>query len=108
MTITNTQKITEVTMKKIIHCFCPLGDDWYSAEVTMKFTPYKEYFDYCKVDDFILKTVEGKSLIIEDLVDILYQFCETAEPLAISVEARVSDAQHLPVIVKKERRINSV
>lgn len=29
----NTQEITKVKFSKIAHCFCPLGNDWYTCNV---------------------------------------------------------------------------
>lgn len=99
--ITNKAGITEIKMKKVAHCFCPLGSDWYTAHILMTVKPDTHLFDYCDVDNYIKNNIEGKKLIIEEIAAELTAMCQTVVPFSVEVEVHVEDAVHLPVTVKK-------
>lgn len=93
--------VTEIVMEKVIHCFCPLGNDWYTAHALMTIKPGDSLPDYCDIDDYIKSNIEGKTLIIEDVALELTTMCQAINPFSVEVEIRVGDAVHLPVTVKK-------
>lgn len=99
--IENKTGITEIKMTKIAHCFCPLGGDWYTAHITMTVKPDAHLFDYCDVDEYIKRNIEGQKLIIEEIAKELVDMCRTIVPYRVEVEIFVEDAVHLPVTVKK-------
>lgn len=98
----NRQRISKVRFTQNVQCYCPLGDDWYTNHVTVDMQLGDAIPDYCDVDDFI-RSISGKSLIIEDVIDLIYKyFTDTYKPINLRVESYVDDAKHLPVTVVKE------
>lgn len=98
----NVQGISKVSFKQNVQCFCPLGNDWYTNQLGVDMQMGETIPDYCEVDDFI-RSISGKSLIIEDVVQQVYEYFEnTYHPKALYVESYVDDAKHLPVTVIKE------
>jgi hypothetical protein len=96
----NNQGITDITMYGITHLFCPLGNDFYTANTTIKVNEPKMIPDYCDVTKFF-GDIDGKSLIIEDACKKVLEFVkeQTKEALSITVTIDVDDARHLPVSV---------
>lgn len=100
--IPNDQNISEIRFKMNIHNFCPLGDDWYTNELEVSFVPYKVIPDYVYLDNE-LRALDGKSLIIEDVVNKVYELISTMNPIMCEVKSHVSDAKHLAVDVIKRK-----
>lgn len=96
----NKQGIGEIELYAQVNSFCPMGNDWYDADVTVKFTPGDVIMDYCDIDKFFA-AISGGELIIEDMVAQTFDHFMTYEPKGLVVEAFVSNATHLPVNVKK-------
>ena len=100
----NVQGISRVSFTQNVQCFCPLGDDWYTNHLTVKMQMGEIIPDYCDVDDFI-RSISGRSLIIEDVVQQVYEYFDnTCRPKSLYVESYVDDAKHLPVTVIKESK----
>lgn len=99
----NKQKIYSIVMEGRCRCFCPLGQDWYDAEVEVSFIPDKTIMDYCDVDK-MFEALNGQELIIEDVVSKVCQWFEQFEPHDTCVKAVVKNATHLPVTVVKYLR----
>jgi len=98
----NAQKITEIAFSQNIQCFCPLGNDWYTNQLEVTFTPSDIIPDYCDVDDFT-RSLGGKALIIEDVVNAVYEYIvSNYNPVNLCVVSKVNDAKHMPVIVTKK------
>ena len=99
----NKQKIGKITLWKKIHCYCPLGDDWYTHQLKIEFEPVDEFPDYIYIEKKIMELYEKKDYIIEDVVsgiyDIIADFCPSAKN--IHVTSYVDDAQHLTVQVER-------
>lgn len=96
----NKQGITNITMYGTTHLFCPLGNDFYTANTTIKVSKPKMIPDYCDVTKFF-EDIDGKSLIVEDACKKVLNFVkkQTKEALSITVTIDVDDARHLPVSV---------
>lgn len=98
----NVQGISRISFNQNVQCFCPLGNDWYTNQLTIEMEVGNIVPDYCDVDDFI-RSISGQSLIIEDVISKVYDyFIDTYSPLSLRVESYVDDAKHLPVTVVKE------
>ena len=98
----NSQGITQIKFTHDIQCFCPLGNDWYTNHVTVEFEPTSIIPDYCEIDDFT-RSLGGESLIIEDVVNTIYDYMNKSyKPNMLRVTSYVDDAKHMPVTVVKE------
>lgn len=98
----HTQGISKVTFNKSISVFCPLGNDYYTADITVDFVPDKFMMDYIDEDNFI-KKLSGAELIIEDLVEKIHTHLnEEYEPKYVKVSVFAYNAAHFPVTVYKE------
>lgn len=80
------------------HLFCPLGNDFYTADTIITVDKPKMIPDYCDITEFF-KNIDGKSLIIEDACKKILKFIkkQTKDAESITVTINVDDAQHLPV-----------
>ena len=105
MKIENTQKISTIKMTKVIHNFCPLGDDWYTNNLELIMVPGQYIPDYLDIDKSV-NELEGQFLIIEDVVNAITKILEEYKPLNIVVKSVVNDATHLPVEVIKCEYLN--
>lgn len=104
MKIENKQGISMIILKPKAHCYCPLGDDWYTNELEINIQVDKYFPDYCDVEKYLNENIRGKSLIIEDVVDMIYEYIKTEyQPKDLEVKSYVNDVtSHSPVIVIKE------
>lgn len=104
MKLENRQGITNIVMKPKAICFCPLGDDWYTNEFEVTFVPNLYFPDYCDIESFLNKEIRGKSMIIENAVNALYEYLEANyEPKELTVTSYVNDVtSHSPVVVTKK------
>lgn len=101
--IENTFGISKIEIKTNAKCFCPIGRDWYTSQFLIEFVPAKQIPDYCKVDSFIDEAINGKNLIVEEAVIVLYSYFKREyDPQYLKVTATVSDAKHSAVTVIKE------
>lgn len=100
--ILNTNQITQIEFTQNIQCFCPLGKDFYTAQVSVSMHPDKYIPDYCEIEAYMRK-LSGRDLIIEDLVGEVYEYLNhLINPGKLKVTAYVNDAAHFGVIVTKE------
>lgn len=82
-----------------ITCFCPLGKDFYSAEVEIMVERPKFIPDYLDTDAYV-EELSGGEYIIEDLTDNIAQhFLSETEADHVTVSAYVENAKHSPVEV---------
>ena len=82
--------------------YCPLGEDYYTANFSVALEPAKMIPDYDILERDLYKKINGKELSIEDAVNNVYELInEEYEPLYLSVVASVDDAGHFPVKVTK-------
>jgi len=98
----HTQGIKSVAFDKTITVYCPLGNDFYTAQLLVEFHPNEWMMDYIDVDRFI-QTMQGRNLIIEDVVKELHDHLTTEySPYYVKVTCYATNAAHFPVTVIKE------
>ena len=98
--ITNTQDITTITTDKRISLYCPIGKDYYTADIKIVFHPDKLYMDYIELDKF-LNMLSGFSYTIEDVAKRIYDHLQIYSPLATKVEIEAHSNSHMHVTVTK-------
>lgn len=84
-----------------VKCFCPMGDDWYSANVSIEVKAPKTIPDYCDVETFLRRKVDGKPYILEDVCARVHRFVKKQTHGKVRVRVSSSDAVHPPVLVEK-------
>jgi hypothetical protein len=98
----NTQKISKITLKKDALVKCKLGEDWYTASLTLVMYPDDEIPDYRDVATFIEQEVSGKLMTIEDVMEAVATFIMTTyQPHFLSTVAEVSNSNHPYVLVER-------
>ena len=102
--IENRQKIARIVMKPDAYTICEIGGDMYKSRLEIVFIPDKCYPDYMQVQEWILKEIDGKTLNIEDVVDIVYRkLKEEFSPTAMKITSYIENCRtHFDVIVTKE------
>ena len=98
--INNTQSISLIEASKRISLYCPIGKDYYTADVYIKFVPDRHYMDYIDLDVF-LNGLSGLSLTIEDAINEIYNDLQQYSPLSTTVIIDASSNTHLNVRVTK-------
>lgn len=100
--IKNEYGIEKISIESTAKCFCPLGKDWYTNQFTITMYPYSYLPDYCDLDAFIKENINGKHLIIEAAVAMLYEhIAQTYTPSYLEVLSYVDDAAHSAVTVTR-------
>ena len=100
LVIENTQKITFIKADKQISLYCPLGKDFYTANIFIEFLPNECYMDYIDFDKFI-DHMSGESLTIEDAAQKVYDELQRYKPKASSVTIDAYSNTHMHVTVTK-------
>ena len=98
--INNTQSITSIKAEKRISLFCPLGNDYYTADIYITFIPQNYYMDYIDLDKF-LNNMGGMKLTIEEAIDMIYKELQRYKPLQTNVTIEAFSNTHLNVVVSK-------
>ena len=83
-----------------IQAYCPLGNDYYTCEVSVSFEAADEIFDFCEIDEFI-KSLGGSRMIIEELVNTIYDRLSKYNPKELLVYGKAKSNTHFPVTVTK-------
>lgn len=100
--IRNTQDISFIKANRRISLYCPIGKDYYTADVSIEFKPDKVIPDYCKLTNY-LNNLSGLSLIIEELVDKVHKHLMSKyNPISAKVSVKAYSNTHLDVEVVKE------
>lgn len=98
----NKQHVSEITMHGTLHLWCPMGSDWYTADVTITALSPETIPDYIDVTKY-LDELDGQSLIIEDAAQKVAEYTLSQVGDAyVAVTLDVEDAHHLPVSVTVE------
>lgn len=98
----NKQKISKITIRRNSHNICPIGEDWFTAQVTIEMYPDVEIPDFVDVDKFFEKNIDGATMIIEDVVEAAAEFIlKSYAPLKLITTARVTDSTHSDVEVTR-------
>ena len=101
--IPNEQKILRIKMMPVAYTKCEIGQDWYKNELEIHFWADDCYPDYMEVNEWIMKEIDGKTLNIEDVVEMVYDFLkENYSPLFLEVHDHVRGCKtHFDVEVIK-------
>jgi NADPH-dependent 7-cyano-7-deazaguanine reductase QueF len=98
--INNTQDITLIEADKRISLYCPIGKDYYTADILIKIMPDAHYMDYIVLDNY-LNSLGGESLTIEDAAYKIYKELQQYKPLKTKVVIEAFSNTHLHVKVTK-------
>lgn len=98
--IENKEKISYINFKRTVQPYCPLGNDYYSAEIDVDFYPDQYYMDYCEVDEKI-QSFGGMELTIEELINEVYNLLLEFNPKNLDVSVYGNSNKHFPVHVRK-------
>lgn len=98
--IKNLQKINLIEADKRINLYCPIGKDYYTADVTIKFVPDKYYMDYIDLDQY-LNRLSGLSLTIEEAAKDIYEELQLYAPVQTKVTIEAFSNTHLHVKATK-------
>lgn len=103
MKLPNKENVSEIVMRPTVHCLCTLGGDWYSIDFEVRFVPAEYYPDYMDVAAFLAENIDGKSLNIEEALELVGVYLKTVYvPESLTVTADIKNAKtHFPVTVKK-------
>lgn len=97
----NTYGISEISFTKEVTAYCPIGQDYYRAEITVSLEPNEYLMDYCKADKFI-QGLYNKPVIIEALIEEVFKYFKGyAEEGSLEVEVYAESDTHFPVTVIK-------
>ena len=100
--IRNTQDISIIKAKHRISLYCPIGKDYYTADISIEFKPDKVIPDYCKLTNY-LNNLSGLSLIIEELANNIHEHLMSKyNPISAKVSIKAYSNTHLDVEVVKE------
>ena len=101
--IDNKQNINMIVMKPDAYCRCELGGDFYKNSLEISFLPDKCYPDYTEVQEWIMQNIDGKTMNIEDVVEVIYNFImDTYQPIDLEIRNEVTGCRtHFDVIVTK-------
>ncbi len=101
--IENKYGVTTIKDYPRAKCFCPIGQDWYTNQFKVEIAPGKVIPDYCELDRFVKKEIDGRHMIIEEAVAKLYNHIkEQYSPASLKVLSTVNDAAHSTVTVEKQ------
>ena len=98
--IKNIQKVNLIEADKRISLYCPIGKDFYTADVSIKFIPDAYYMDYIELDQF-LNRLSGLSLTIEEAAKDIYEELQKYYPAKVRVTIEAFSNTHLHVKVTK-------
>ena len=98
----NTMGISEISFTHSTRCYCPLGDDFYTGEISVYFVPGDNIPDYLDVqkaiDELVGQHLNGEG-IVERVFDIMMGMAFGLKELEVTVD--INDAGHFPVSIKK-------
>ena len=56
----NCYKVKKIIYKQHCRCFCPIGQRHYTNNFTVTISPEETIPDYCEIDQWIAKNLEGQ------------------------------------------------
>lgn len=99
----NAEGITTITMEPIAVSKCKIGGDWYKHRFRVVFEPGEFYPDYIEVSEYIMQMIDGKTLNIEEAVDILHKHLSVYQPKSLIVTDTIRGCKtHFDVTVEKK------
>lgn len=100
-TIENGYGISQIVIDKHLILYCPMGKDYYDADVNIVIIPADSIMDYCETDKF-LKEMNGEGYIIEDAAETIFNHVNDGiKPNGLIVTIRAANGAHMPVSVSK-------
>lgn len=100
MYIENEPKVEEIIYEDTVINFCPIGKSLYRNNLTITIHPDKLLPDYIEMHKEI-RELEDKSLIIEEVVDLVLDIVKRYNPHRAKVTTIVDDANHPKVTISK-------
>jgi hypothetical protein len=100
MYIKNEPKVEEIIYEDTLINFCPIGKSLYRNNLTITIHPNKILPDYIELHQEI-RGLEGKNLIIEEVVDLVLEIVKRYHPNGAIVTTVVDDANHPKVTISK-------
>lgn len=99
----NTYGITNIEYSGNVKCYCPLGNDWYYADIQIEIENPEMIPDYCDIDSY-LDSLNGQSLILEDICQQIFSFTEMQiKSGQILIKIFTDNATHSPVSISKRK-----
>lgn len=99
MRFSNTYEVQRFENYHEIVCYCPLGKDYYSAEITVEVIKPKYLPDYLETDEVVSSLSSNEYIIEEAAHTIAKHFKAETEAEQVYVTAFVRNATHSPVEV---------
>lgn len=100
----NIYGVKRITLKKKVHCYCRLGNDWYTNQLTISFNPGSSIPDYVFIDDEIERQCEKQDLLIEEVIKcittIVINHCPDATDIHVSSYIDDSVPKNMQVLVE--------
>ena len=100
MYIENEPKVEEIIYEDTLTNYCPIGKSLYRNNLTILIHPDIVLPDYIELHNEI-RELEGKHLIIEEVVDLVLGIVEKYKPFRARVTTVVDDANHPKVTISK-------
>jgi len=99
----NTMGITQIKFTRSTNNWCPLGNDYYTNNFTVRMVPGDIIPDYVEVQEAIGEHINHKELTLEDAVAELFDIVDEYEPVMLEVTSFSDDAAHFPVSITKTK-----
>lgn len=100
--IRNKQEISMIEFTMKAHCFCSIGNDWYTNNFRVTFVPGEMIPDYIDIHEMVQTGIEGERLSVEEATAYMYDLMAKYEPENLIVSSLADDAEtHFPVRVTK-------
>lgn len=91
--IANKEKVTAITMWPDAYVKCGIGQDWYKCEFEVTFIPGSCYPDYMKIREYIMASIDGHELNIEEAARLLYDHLMLYAPEGLKVINHVTNCR---------------
>ena len=99
----NTQKINYTEFKTKCTTYCPIGKDYYTADIEIVIKNQKKIPDYEVIDDFLRVEMNGKVLTHEDLNRVIYdKIYELFEPEYLRVDVISNTIMNIKTTIESE------
>lgn len=99
--IPNNENVKTITMRPTAYTKCELGQDWYANNLEIIFVPDTCYPDYTEVQAWIMGHIDGKTLNIEAVAQLVKERLEQYDPKEVTVKNHISGCKtHFDVVVE--------
>ncbi len=97
--------ITQIKFTRSTNNFCPLGNDYYTNNFTVRLVPGSIIPDYVEVQQAIGEKINHVPLSLEDAVAVMFDIVDEYNPVMLEVTSFSDDAVHFPVSVTKTKSL---